>query len=356
MKLGEHFKALREDRGLSIEQLSAETRISAKVLRAIESDDPKLLPAQAITRGFLINALRVLGQEPILFLEQHSAEMLALGGIREGSKSHFEGYAFEQQELDQNRRWMTISAVVGAAFILGALFVLKPKLKKRGHAPEELSAENKAKVVQPDLEQAFTQEAQQASSASATKPTVTPTRPAPSPSPVAAIAAVAPKPTPAATPLATPAKVAPTPTSTAVPTPSPASAVASNASPSASPTPSPTPKADPLSKGDDLEPKSVAIKVAFKALQDTYVQYQSDERKPLTMVFRAGKLLVIKAERQIRFRVQNNQAVEMKIRSGSFEPLTVSNFKIDKSGTPEAQSGGILGLKDLGEEPPTPKP
>ncbi len=348
MKLGEHFRALREDRGLSIEQLSAETRISAKVLRAIESDDPKLLPAQAITRGFLINALRILGHDANAFLVEHSAEMAALGGMREGAKSHFEGYAFEQQELDQNRRWMTVSAVVGAVFVLGALFILKPKLKKRGHAPEELSAENKAKVVQPDLEQAFTQEAVP-SSAGAAKPTITPTRAAPTPSPVAVAVAIATPPQP------TPTKASPTPVA-AVPIPSPAIAVIADASPSVSPSPSPTPKPDPLFKGDDLQPKAIAIKIAFKALQDTYVQYQSDERKPLTMVFRAGKLLVIKAERQIRFRVQNNQAVEMKVRSGAFEPLTISNFKIDKSGTPEAQSGGILGLKELGTEPPNPKP
>jgi cytoskeletal protein RodZ len=307
LKIGHHLRTLREERGLSIEQLSAETRISSKVLRALESDDPKLFPAQAITRGFIINALKVLGEDPELFLQQHSLEMAALGGVREGSRSHFEGYAFEQQELDQNRRWMTVSAVVGAVFILAALFILKPKLKKRHHAPEELHASEKSKVVQPDLEQAFTQEA--------------------SPTPVASPEA------PAAPPVAI---VEPSPTPLA--------------------TVSPTPRPDPLSKGDDLEPKAVGIKIAFKALQDTYVQYQSDDRRPFTLVFRAGKLLVIKAERQIRFRVQNNEAVELKIRSGAFAPLTLPDFKIDKTGAIEPQSGGISGLKDFGTAPPVPKP
>lgn len=51
--LGEELKRRREDMGLSLAQISETTRIGTRFLRAIESDDFKILPEGIYTRSFI---------------------------------------------------------------------------------------------------------------------------------------------------------------------------------------------------------------------------------------------------------------------------------------------------------------
>jgi len=51
--LGSYLKRVREEKGISIEQVAYATRISLKMLAALEDDDHSALPAPTFVRGYL---------------------------------------------------------------------------------------------------------------------------------------------------------------------------------------------------------------------------------------------------------------------------------------------------------------
>lgn len=53
LTLGQYLRQLREERGFSLEQLAQATRINPTYLRALENDEPSLLPSAVQGRGYL---------------------------------------------------------------------------------------------------------------------------------------------------------------------------------------------------------------------------------------------------------------------------------------------------------------
>jgi cytoskeleton protein RodZ len=60
---GAYLRKIREDKGLSIQDISQATRISTKNLHAMEENDYTALPADTFTRGFLAIYARFLGMD-----------------------------------------------------------------------------------------------------------------------------------------------------------------------------------------------------------------------------------------------------------------------------------------------------
>lgn len=60
---GPFIQKVRSYKGINIEQLSQETRISRSYIRAIEANDYEALPARVFLRGFLIQIAKVIGLE-----------------------------------------------------------------------------------------------------------------------------------------------------------------------------------------------------------------------------------------------------------------------------------------------------
>src|SRR5271156_5202879 len=58
---GEHLKREREMRGVSLEEISAATRIGTRFLQAIENDQWDQLPGGVFNRGFIRSIARFLG-------------------------------------------------------------------------------------------------------------------------------------------------------------------------------------------------------------------------------------------------------------------------------------------------------
>jgi cytoskeletal protein RodZ len=58
---GEHLKREREMRGVSLEEISAATRIGTRFLEAIENDQWDQLPGGVFNRGFIRSIARFLG-------------------------------------------------------------------------------------------------------------------------------------------------------------------------------------------------------------------------------------------------------------------------------------------------------
>lgn len=57
---GEYLKKIRQYKGISIEQMSKETRISKSYLAAVEANDYEALPAPVFARGFVVQVARFL--------------------------------------------------------------------------------------------------------------------------------------------------------------------------------------------------------------------------------------------------------------------------------------------------------
>ncbi|HCC55425.1 MAG TPA: hypothetical protein DEQ20_10975 [Desulfobulbaceae bacterium] len=77
--LGSFLKRQRQSQGKNLEEIAEKTHIHASTLRAIEEDNPKALPAEVFTRGFVRNYAQYLGLDPITvlswYIEQHAGEV-----------------------------------------------------------------------------------------------------------------------------------------------------------------------------------------------------------------------------------------------------------------------------------------
>jgi len=104
---GEHLKREREMRGVSLNEISAATRIGTRFLEAIENDRWNELPGGAFNRGFIRSIARYLGLDEDNLVAEYSLETSADANTRAAA-----------QFVKPGRNWRPI---VGAAAILLAL-------------------------------------------------------------------------------------------------------------------------------------------------------------------------------------------------------------------------------------------
>jgi cytoskeleton protein RodZ len=71
---GEHLKREREMRGVSLEEVSAATRISTRFLEAIESENWDSLPGGVFNRGFIRSVARYLGLDEDSMVAEYALE------------------------------------------------------------------------------------------------------------------------------------------------------------------------------------------------------------------------------------------------------------------------------------------
>jgi cytoskeletal protein RodZ len=113
---GEHLKREREMRGVSLEEISAATRIGTRFLEAIENDQWDQLPGGVFNRGFIRSIARFLGLDEDSLVAEY-----ALG-------SHGTAAVDRAAELPKEipRNWRPAAVAVGvvlAILILGGLVV-----------------------------------------------------------------------------------------------------------------------------------------------------------------------------------------------------------------------------------------
>src|SRR5258706_14595321 len=59
--LGQYLSGLREERGLSIEEMARVARVAARYLEALEREDLSALPAPVFTKGYIRAYCQALG-------------------------------------------------------------------------------------------------------------------------------------------------------------------------------------------------------------------------------------------------------------------------------------------------------
>jgi cytoskeleton protein RodZ len=82
-RLGESLRRERQARGISLQQIAADTRISMKMLQAIEEGDDEQLPAPVLIKGFLRAYAQRIGLDPEDVIIAYQDGIEELGGYEE---------------------------------------------------------------------------------------------------------------------------------------------------------------------------------------------------------------------------------------------------------------------------------
>ncbi|RYZ61341.1 MAG: helix-turn-helix domain-containing protein, partial [Proteobacteria bacterium] len=329
----------REERRLSLDQASSATKISIKILLALETDNYVDLPASPFVRGFLKTYARFIGFNPDALIKEHEEFLQMKLKERVNRGETRTGYAFEKPEGEQSRK--VLWSLLGGMFVLGVLviFVFKPDLKSRKHGHiDQLQAEaSPTPTVSPSVSPTVIASATPTGLPSLIIPTSTPisssvqatTTPVPS-----AMLIVAPTVSPTVS--TTPVVLAPTPKAspsqvTPAPTPSASVAIATQSpSPSASASPSPSatvdPKvaatrADPLQNGSDYSGAEIKQKTVLKALADVTVQYLCDDKNLMRFTLKKDRILVLRGKEVIRLQMSNPRALGISQGAKGYIPI-----------------------------------
>jgi cytoskeleton protein RodZ len=111
---GEHLKREREMRGVSLEEVSAATRISTRFLEAIESDRWESLPGGVFNRGFIRSVARYLGLDEDSMVAEYALE----------TRGRVETGVVPDPPMEMPRNWKPaiVVAIVLAVILAGVGF------------------------------------------------------------------------------------------------------------------------------------------------------------------------------------------------------------------------------------------
>ena len=114
--LGEFLRAERKARGITLEQISADTRISLDMLRAIEHGNAEQLPAPVLIKGFLKAYAEKIGLDPEEVIGEYQ-------NLIEESGDHQEGIEkFHQQLQPPSSNKKLLVLVTALTLIIGLIF------------------------------------------------------------------------------------------------------------------------------------------------------------------------------------------------------------------------------------------
>ena len=333
MTLGELFKEKRLERGKSLAQISASTKIHIKILTAIEADQYSELPARAFTRGFIISYSKALGMNGNHILSEHHDFLEEKYAERQSKDQGHQGYVFEGKELEQNKRWLIFGASAAAVFAIAVLLVFKPQNHKRKEKHKDFTEETIEETA--DIDGSISLTGTQTGTKTETDTHLSTQTPIPNltftPSPKLSPTVNASAVTHPSSPLLIPS-ASPTATITATTTPLPLQAD-SKTTLTASPTPSPSSTPDPLSKGDDIPAQEVKRKLYLQALDDTWLKYKIDNKASMILTLKKGKYLMIKAKTKIEFETKTPTTLLYKTTKNPYRPLDLDQVTIEEDGS-----------------------
>lgn len=113
--LGEELRRLREEKGITLRQVSDATHIGSRFIQAIESDNYSSLPGGIFNRGFVRSYARFLGMNEEQALLLYNQQLDAQGGEVQRATPRFEGI-----EEEVGSPWGSIALILLILAILGA--------------------------------------------------------------------------------------------------------------------------------------------------------------------------------------------------------------------------------------------
>ena len=141
---GSMFRQARERRGLSLQQVAAVTKISARVLDALERNDVSKLPGGIFSRAFVRSYAREIGLDPEVAIDRFTSEFPDESGKEEmpSAKEAEDIEAFESGR----RVATTVLQLLGLSIVViaAALFALNSRACRK---PAPAAATNSAPVA-----------------------------------------------------------------------------------------------------------------------------------------------------------------------------------------------------------------
>jgi cytoskeletal protein RodZ len=125
---GEHLKREREMRGVTLEEISAATRIAPRFLAALEKEQWELLPGGVFNRGFIRSVARYLGLDEDSLVAEYALE----------TRGRSEPGVVADPPEEADRNWARVFVVVALAMLVlaggwAAIHYLGPKIAARLH-------------------------------------------------------------------------------------------------------------------------------------------------------------------------------------------------------------------------------
>lgn len=266
---GTMFRQARERRGVSLQQVATVTKISARVLEALERNDVSKLPGGIFSRAFVRSYAREVGLDPEMAIERFISEFPDESGKEQMPSAKD---AEDIEAFTSGRQVATtILQLLGLSIVVIVVVVFAMNSRSCSKSPVSAPA-----TLAP--------------SASA---------PAPVPAPVAPVA------TPPATPQQPPAAE---------------QAVASTPDPARVETPS-SPQPPPQRSTDSPSQRAARLEFTIAAQADCWLMVKVDKNVVFERLMRAGERLAYQAENSVTLSAGNAGGLSLTINGKPARPL-----------------------------------
>lgn len=311
--LGSYLKRMRDERNISIEQVAYATRISLKMLRALEENDHTALPAPTFVRGYLqayAKYAKLDAQDLLLRYQHHLAT--APDNKKGAIRSH---YLYVRERYQEKRRLVLVIVLfVAMLSVAGTYFLLKAKRERN-----KLLAQQAEQILKtPTTETSFT---------TATSTDVKVEASATSTSTATASLAT----TASATSVSTSSKTTSTVATATASAATTATATASATATAVATKPAEPPKTE-TKLAEPVPPQPVArtdekktYNLLLKAEQDVWIKFQTDQDEVKDLTLRAGKAMMLRANGVIKIFSGNLGALKATMNGAPISNLASGN-------------------------------
>lgn len=293
-EIGQFLKQTRESLNISLEEVSVSTKISIKLLQALEEGDVEKLPAKTFVRGFIQSYAKYLGLDVKEVMTKFQDTM---GPTNPNSPIALpETTDVEKNLPGSGRSIIKVAAIILTLigiFVVHRIIVIREEEMKSGEINVITGSDTPLNI----------------------KPAVTPSpnvdaQSSPSPNEKTAAAAGNSSPAAQASPQAS---ASPSPKASASPSPSPSP----SASPKASPKPSASPKASPQAVASPVAVAAaspvaeVPQQVIVEALDAVTITVTIDSKPSQEIKMTADQIMTFKAKGKIKISTPNGGAISV---------------------------------------------
>jgi len=305
--LGQHLKSIRESKNISLEQIAYATRISLKMLRALEDDDQTTLPAPTFVRGYLQAYAKYVRTEPQELLQKYHS-LLATAPEQEGAiKSH---YLYVRERYQEKRRLVMVIVLFATMLsVAGTYFLLKAKREKNKE-----TATRAEEILKPQPAAVAT-----ATTSATTNNSTTNTQ---------SVAAVS-------TDTKTEKKAAPT-TSLLATEVTPTTRTTANTSTKTT-TATSTASATGNTAFDQSKDEKKAFNLLLKAETDVWLRFQTDSSEVKDLTLRTGRSIMLRGNKVIKIFSGNLSALQGTLNGSDLTRLS-SDPKAKSAVIPESEA------------------
>jgi len=301
--LGEYLRSERLNRGITLEEISRETRISTRMLQAIEDGNTESLPAGVLVKGFLRAYAQKIGLDPETVILRYQDLYEEEGARREALEKFHERF----RRIPTRRRFLIPSAAAAMVVCLLLAWLLSPRDWHQTAPPS-----TKAPAILPE-------------EAPPAPPTA---EPAPSPVPLPTPPAVQSAP-PAIPPPMRETVFPPEPSSAGSSEPASSAATGGRATPAVTPTPKPVvappprtgaaPSAQPTPATPAAQPSDYVLR--GEVTETTWLKISVDKGRELEYLLQPGEQVRWQAKSSFSLLVGNAAGLRLFLNDQPLKPL-----------------------------------